>query len=160
MVFLLPGSCNITSRPYKAKMLPGPTRSGFYSYTKKHSPFTAYLSLLGFLQVLCEDTSSLCPCTLLTMSLSSRLLCDRPGVPAGAPFSRLCCVNRMFMVASSTSDRLWRTCALQRICNEAEAAEWRHNSENRLKRCSHLVAEVPESGDSLLYAVLAEREKL
>lgn len=51
-----------------------------------------------------------CGLAPLTMSRSSMLLCGRPGVPAVAPFRRLYCVNRMFMVASRTSDRLWRTC--------------------------------------------------
>lgn len=48
---------------------------------------------------------------LLTISVSSMVLCVRPGVPAvaGAPFRRLYWVNRMFMVARSTSDRLCLT---------------------------------------------------
>lgn len=57
------------------------------------------------------------------MSLSSTFLCERPGVPAGTPFKRLCCVNRMLMVASSTSDRLCRTCVMQRTRDQGEAAE-------------------------------------
>lgn len=74
-------------------------------------------------------SSSLCACTRLTMSLSSTFLCERPGVPAGTPFKRLCCVNRMLMVASSTSDRLCRTCVMQRTRDQGEAAESkRHNA--------------------------------
>lgn len=46
----------------------------------------------------------------LTESLSSRGRCGRPGVPAVAPFKRLYCVYRMFMVARRTSDKLCRTC--------------------------------------------------
>lgn len=46
----------------------------------------------------------------LTMSLSSRVRWGLPGVPATAPFKRLYCVNRIFIVASRTSDKLCLIC--------------------------------------------------
>lgn len=45
----------------------------------------------------------------LTVSLSSRVRCGLPGVPAAAPFRRLYCVNRIFIVARRTSDKLCLT---------------------------------------------------
>lgn len=97
------------------------------------------------------------------MSLSSMGLWGRPGVPAGAPFRRLCWVNKMFMVASNTSDRLWRTCGHgQEVKNlHLRGAQQRNAAfSESVKLSDHLVAEVSESSHSLLHAVLTERKKL
>lgn len=52
------------------------------------------------------------------MSLSSRVRGGLPGVPAAAPFRRLYCVNRIFIVASRTSDKLCLIC-------ESNRTQWR-----------------------------------